>query len=439
MNVAVVNESLPYPASAGNRIRTLNLLLKLARRHKITYICRGGDDAESTRRGIEFLADHHIQAVAVEGVMPRRRGVRLYTEALANLLSPLPYAVAAHRSRQVQRAVLQCALASRIDLWQFEWLAYADALRGVAGARRLVIAHNVESLIWQRYLANERNPLKRAYFWNQWRKYCRFERRVFREVDGVVCVSAADEALARAEFNIGHTAVVDNGVDCHHFEAQPRQPEPATILFLGSLEWRPNQDALRLFFSDILPHLVQRRRDLKVQIVGRNPPEWLRAQANATPCVEVIPNVPDVRPYLARASVMTVPLRIGGGSRLKILEAMAAGTPVVSSAVGCEGLAVRDGVHLHVADDPSAHADALLRCIDAPDDSLPLTAAARRLARDQYDWEALARRLEAVWEDLVRYRLEPRASATVKASEPALTPAVAIQPLINDFKAAKPL
>jgi len=407
MNVVVVNESLPYPPTAGNRIRTLNLMLKLAKRHQLTYLCRGGESEESCRQAVEFLGDHGIETIVAEGVIPRRQGADLYLHALANMASPLPYAVAGHRSRSVQQAILRQAQSKRIDLWQFEWLAYADALSGIAGARRLVIAHNVESLIWERYVRNEPNFIKRAYLWSQWRKFRRFERRVLREVDGVICVSAADEALARAEFKIGHTAVVDNGVDCDRFAELPRQPEPATVLFLGSLDWRPNQDAVQVLLENIFPALQALAPQVRLQIVGRNPPAWLQQRVASLRGVEVIADVPDVRPYLAKATVMTVPLRIGGGSRLKILEAMAAGTPVVSTAVGCEGLAVGDGVHLRVGDDPAHQAELLLDAIRHPAKTVLLCEAARHLVRESYDWEALAQRLEAVWQELVRYRLPP--------------------------------
>jgi glycosyltransferase involved in cell wall biosynthesis len=241
----------------------------------------------------------------------------------------------------------------------------------------------------------------------------------------VVCGSSADEALARAEFKIGHTAVVDNGVDCDHFSAIPRAAEPATVLFMGSLNWRPNQDALRLMLDEILPILRQAEPALRLLVVGRNPPDWLRQRAEQSPAVELAANVPDVRPYLARATVMSVPLRIGGGSRLKILEAMAAGTPVVSTLVGCEGLATRHDVHLRIGDTVAEHAAQLLEAIRQPQRSRAISDNACELVRQQYGWESLSRRLESVWEEMVRYRLGPQTKRGFVAENVPLSPQLA--------------
>ena len=405
MNVVIVNESLPYPPTAGNRIRTLNLMLKLAKRHRLTYITRANAGSTETREAVAYLDGRGIRTIIADDEAPRRTGAGLYWRLAANLASRSPYAVSSHNSNSMRKAILRHAISEKVDVWQFEWLAYADALRGVLGVRRVIIAHNVESLIWKRYVQSETNPLKRWYLRQQWRKFHRVEQRLFNEVECVVTVSPEDQQLARDEFGITHTTVVDNGVDCAYFSEMQRNPERALMLFLGSLDWRPNLDAVTLLLDRIFPLVRQQEPEARLAIVGRRPPAWLVSRVAGMPGVELHADVPDVRPYLARATAMTVPLRIGGGSRLKILEAMAAGTPVVSSRVGAEGLSIRADEHLKVSDSVEEHAAMLVHAIRQPGQVAQLAQNARLLVRQRYDWESLSRRLEEVWKDLGRYRL----------------------------------
>ncbi|MDB5292174.1 MAG: hypothetical protein JWL69_3415, partial [Phycisphaerales bacterium] len=355
MNVVIVNETLAYPPTAGNRIRTLNLMLRMARRHSITYISRGSADSRATKEGQEFLSDHGIRTVITDHCPPAHKRITTHARLAANLFTPRPYAVASHDSPAVHAAVRAHAMCNRVDLWQFEWLPYVMTLRGRPDARRILMAHNVESLIWQRYHENEPNPVRRWYIRQQWRKFERYERKMFAAVDRVVTVSEEDAVLARDRFGAPHVSVVDNGVDTGHFAqvTEPRQPK--LILFLGSLDWRPNLDALHLLLDRIFPSVLAREPAARLCIVGRNPAAWLTRRLRLRESkpdrrIELHADVSDVRPYLAHSAVMVAPLRIGGGSRLKILEAMAAGLPVVSTRIGCEGLAVQADRELLMVD-----------------------------------------------------------------------------------------
>ena len=349
--------------------------------------------------------------------MPKK-GASFYARLAANVFSPLPYAVAGHNSRPLRQKIAQMARSGEFDLWQFEWMAYADAVTGVPGTRSLLIAHNVESLIWKRYCQTEKSPAKRLYLQQQYRKFRRYERKLMRSVSGVVCVSEDDARLAREGFSPRKAWVVDNGIDRDFFAAAQAQRDPHNVLFLGSLEWRPNLDALRVLIDDVFPRVLSTIPTCQLTIVGRNPPQWLRAVADALPHITLHANVPDVRTYLASATVMAVPLRVGGGSRLKILEALACGLPVVSTAVGAEGLALRPDEQIRIADTPADIAAGLVWAIRNQESARQMAEAGRKLVYERYDWDVLARRLNSIWQEITRQ--ESVAPVGVAQGEPAL-------------------
>jgi polysaccharide biosynthesis protein PslH len=402
MNVAIVDGDVAYPPSNGKRLRTLNLMLRLARRHRITYIARCNGGPEQMKQAAAFLGDHGVETVLVDHPIPRKKGLGFYARLAANLLSPLPYSAASFDSPQLRQAVQEFEERQSVDIWQFEWTPFLGLLRRPERARRVLMAHNVDSLIWQRYHETERRPLRRWYIHDQWKKFERYERRRFAEADRVVTVSDDDAVLARERFGVENVDVVDNGVDTAFYAAAQGPRQPDRVLFLGSLDWRPNLDAIEILLDDIFPAVRAQLPAARLSIVGRSPPEWLKRRVAALDFAELHADVGDVRPYLGQAGVLAVPLRIGGGSRLKILEALACGLPVVSTRVGAEGLHLENGRHLTVVEGVEDMASALAAAIRAPEQARRMAEEGRRLVRERYDWDVLADRLEAVWQRVAR-------------------------------------
>lgn len=401
LRVVIVDEELPYPPTSGKRIRTLNLVLRLAQRHHISYICHRNSDPRELVQATAFFRDHRITPVLSESVKPKqsvqRSKLLLYAGLAANLLSRRPYLVDVNNSPALRHVVAEHHRRHVVDLWQVEWTPYMEVLRGLPVRPVLLIAHNIESLIWQRYGETETNPLKRWYIARQWRKFERFEREAFADCTQLIAVSPEDAALAEERFGAKRVAVVDNGVDTAYFRPTGHAHDPSNILFLGSLDWRPNLDAVGLLLDQVFPAIRRAVPGARLSIVGRNPPDWLVAKGRRVSGVEVHGNVPDVRPYLAAAGVLAVPLRIGGGSRLKILEALAAGLPVVSTRVGAEGLALQAGRDLTVVEDVADMVPALVQHSLRPKDGLAQADSGRRVVLQRYDWDVLAERLERIW------------------------------------------
>ena len=403
LHIAVLDEELPYPLNSGKRIRTFNLLRRLAQRQRITYLCHRNPDAQESAQGIAALTEVGIRPIIVDHILPTKSGIGFYARLFGNLFSSLPYSVAMHTSAALRQAVLKLAADDPPDLWHCEWSPYAQTLR-TSAARRipwLVMAHNLESLIWQRYTETETQPLKRWYIRQQWKKYETFERWAYQTADITVAVSAEDARLMQSRFGAAHVTVVDNGVDTTTFVPNPKQTrDPRRILFLGSLDWRPNLDAVRLLIEEIFPAVLAQEAQARLIVVGRKPPDWLRSAAQR-PGIELHADVPDVMPFLVSAGMLAVPLRIGGGSRLKILEALAAGVPVITSTVGVEGLHLDAGTHVTIADGVAAMTTALVEGLRQPAALQQQALAGRQRVLARYNWDKLALQLEEVWQRTV--------------------------------------
>ncbi len=264
------------------------------------------------------------------------------------------------------------------------------------------MAHNVESLIWQHYMETEKQPIKRWYIAQQFRKFERFERWAYSHCDTAIAVSEEDARLIRTRFDGRRVTVVDNGVDTTYFEPDTRiMRDPYRLLFLGSLDWRPNIDAVQLLCEEIFPAVRAQEQKATLQIVGRKPSEALSRMVEKQSGVELHADVPDVRPFLAGAGMLAVPLRIGGGSRLKILEALAAGLPVVTTTIGVEGLHLLKDEQVTIADSPADFARSILAGMHDPETLRQQGERGRQTVVSRYDWSGLADKLEAVWLEAV--------------------------------------
>jgi glycosyltransferase involved in cell wall biosynthesis len=225
----------------------------------------------------------------------------------------------------------------------------------------------------------------------QWRRMLRFERAECKRFDHVIAVSEQDATTFKDAYEVASVSHVGTGVDLEYFNPTDAPRNPRELVFVGSMDWMPNDDGIRWFVEKVFPRVREKFPDATLTVVGRTPSATLQQLAARTRGVEVTGTVADVRPYLARASISVVPLRVGGGTRLKIYEAMAMGIPVVSTTIGAEGLPVQNGTHLVLADDEERQIAALSELLAAPGRRQQLAAAALGYVRLNCGWDAIAR------------------------------------------------
>lgn len=414
LNVLVVDEELPYPLLSGKRIRTYQLLRHLSKSNRITFLCHKNADPNERRLASREFERLGIKVEFLKRSLPPQTlsmpKLRLFWELLRNLPSPLPYFVQKQVSGELGGRLAAIVERDDVDLVHFEWTPYAAGMVSRVRKPWVIDAHNVESLIWRRYFEVEENWGKKAFIHDQWKKTLRFERRMLENASHTVFVSQPDQEIARVQLGCKSSSVVDNGVDVTAYEFSERHAAEGTnFLFLGSLDWRPNVDAVNYLLNEIWPSVVERFPDARLNIVGRNPNQALANRILVEANCALHANAPEVKPFLASAAAMVVPLRIGGGSRLKVLEAAAAGLPVISSRIGVEGLELEEGSHYILAD-TSEQMVTSMRAVCQPDRIVKLmemTKAARSVVENRYEWSFLARKLEHVWRDEVaRFSLE---------------------------------
>jgi glycosyltransferase involved in cell wall biosynthesis len=387
MKVLVIDEEFPYPLNSGKRIRTFNLIRRLAERHEIIYLCRENLENNDSVKGITIRR--------VSSPIPRKSGPWFYIRLALNLTSRLPYVVSSHYSDDFEHETLK--LAQAVDVVHCEWTPYAWSMRKLFPCPSVLATHNVESQIWERYYRNENNPFKKFYIHQQWQKLTRFEKWACSQFSQITAVSEKDKKTLEQQYGTKNVTVVPNGVDVNYFAPQESDIRPYNMVFTGSMDWRPNQDAVVYFLDSIYPLIQKNLPEVSFTVVGRNPPAWLATKGKGFRNVEFTGTVDDVRPYIARSSLYIVPLRIGGGSRLKILEALAMSKPVLSTTIGAEGLKVKNGETIAISDVPFSFAITAIEMMKRPERCAYLGENGRHLVVKEYSWDSIAVILEKVW------------------------------------------
>ena len=265
----------------------------------------------------------------------------------------------------------------------------------------VLFTHNIEAVIWRRHYEVATNPLWKAVSWWEWRKTAAAERRYLRLADRVLTVSENDRDAFATFIDPRKITVIPTGVDVDYFQPLPIEELSDSLVFTGSMDWLPNEDAIFYFVEAILPLIKQQYPSVSLEVVGRNPSRKLQALLETEKSVRLTGWVEDIRPFLARGAVCIVPLRIGGGTRLKIFEAMAMGKAVVSTAVGAEGLPVQSGQNILLADTPNDFAASVISLLRDSNQRRRLGAAARRLVDENYSWRTVADSFSRVLQDLL--------------------------------------
>jgi glycosyltransferase involved in cell wall biosynthesis len=388
LRVLVVSPYFPFPPVSGARMRTYQLIRQLAERHDVTLVSYAGEgDGPGARELSGTVSVRAIHRIEETGLARRLGQAR-------SLLSREPFASWVLRSKEMQAAIDDLCMSTDFDVIHVEFSTMCG-FRFPDGIPMVLDEHNIEYEVYRRLYEGERSLLRRAFNGLEYLQVRRFEERSWNQAQACVVTSAREEPTVRAAVPSLPTAVVPNGVDLEYFAPWTAETQPHTVVFNGILNYRPNLDAATDLVEHVWPLVLGRCPSARLVIVGHAPER--EARALRRPTVDVVGTVPDVRPYLGSAEVVAVPIRMGGGTRLKVVEALSMAKPMVSTSLGCEGLAVRDREHLLIADDIETFARQILELFDDADLRRRLGFAGRALAEQSYSWHLAGDRLEALY------------------------------------------
>jgi len=370
----------PVPSRLGPARRHYHLLEQLARFYDVHFLCVG-DESEAEAFALHF-GDRVRDFTFV------RRSAGLYGRHARKLARTL---LGRCDFLPALEPALQQACARVTGTHAFDAIVLSSVLlRSLPLPEHVPIVgdtHNVEFDVLRRTAAHADRALLRHYARRQWPATRREERRCGEAVDLVLATSARDRHMFERELGLRRVAVVPNGIDLTEFAPSTRAPAPDTILFSGLMSYFPNQQAVRWFLRDVFPTVLRGRPGARLVVAGADPPRWLTALAG--PNLEVTGRVPDIRPFVARASVVVAPLMIGGGTRVKILEALAMARPMVSTSIGAEGLDLAHGTSALLADDAAGFADAILTVLGDPRLADQLGSCGRLHVTEHFDWNRI--------------------------------------------------
>jgi glycosyltransferase involved in cell wall biosynthesis len=403
MKLLWVNTNFLHPTTKGGQIRTLEMLRQLHRRHEIHYVAIEDPlHPEGPARAKEYCA----RAYAFQHRVRDKRSPRFLAELAMNLFDPMPLAIRRYHPPGMGAFLQRLIETERFDRAVVDFLNPASYFPRLE--RGILFQHNVETMIWRRRAQHASDPLRRWYFQLQASRMFRFERQACRTAARVAAVSEQDARTMLELFDVTRVSAIPTGVDIEGLTPPVPPPEKTIdLVFVGSMDWLPIVDGIEWFVRDVLPLIRRQRPGCSLAIVGRTPPPSIAALGQRDERIRVTGTVPDIRPLLWSAAVSIVPLRIGGGTRLKIYESMAGRVPVVSTTVGAEGLEVHHPDDIRLADSPEAFAAACSELLANAELRRRQAAAAWELVATRFSWEHVAGCFERILDEAPQFTLEP--------------------------------
>lgn len=391
MKILWVNSVFLHPTTRGGQIRTLEMLRRLHRRHETHYVALADPDQPE---GFQRSPEYCTKAYPISYKIADKRSPGFFAQLLKGWVSPVPVVVFRKQSAGMKRVIGELLEKENFDSVVCDFLTPSINMPRFENC--VLFQHNVETMIWRRYEENASNPVRRMYMRLQAARMFAYERRVCRSVRHVIAVSGVDADLMRRMFGISNVTAVPTGVDLDFFARPEKADSGADLVFIGSMDYMPNVDGVLYFMKEILPLVRRKRPDCTFTVVGRKPPREILALAEQDSGIRVTGTVPDVRPYLWGSPVSIVPLRIGGGTRLKIYESMAAGTAVVSTPIGAEGLLIHPPHDIRIGDTPEAFAAECVRLLENAAERATVAEAGLEMVTSNFSWEQVCQDFEGV-------------------------------------------
>jgi glycosyltransferase involved in cell wall biosynthesis len=397
LKILFLTNRSPYPIKDGQSRRTYNIVKGLAHRHEVHLLSLYESAEEVMPESVEHLKSFCKQVEMLPA--PRKTlSLGMVARLLRSLFSTDPYTVWRHYSIPYVNRVRMRLDTMPFDVVHCDILPLAYVIRDLQHPFRTLTDHDVSYQKAMRLSAQARNPFLKLFLNFEALKLKRLESKIFSKLDLGIAVSELDRQHLERLCPQGRFVVVENGVDVRAFIPDPAAVEPNALVWVGGFHHHPNTEAVRFFLEEIYPRIKQEKVQTKLYVVGGGVPDWLRNLAIGDPSVILTGYVDDPLPYIQRAAVFVAPILSGGGTKLKVLEAMAVGKAVVSTSIGIEGIEGKDQEHFLVADSPENFSSMVVSLLNDPTFRERLGANARKRAMEKYDWEAICEAISRIYQ-----------------------------------------
>lgn len=409
MKILVIASQLPYPFDNGALARLYNLYSRLGQKHQITWVCPIWDGTEGNIAGAEQFVERVIPLPRSEERPLPTRGwrylllrlvapfhwERLFVYCFGYVSSPGMYWMIQTEERV--NLIKRLTGETNFDAIMCEFEGNAELVSPDIRVPKAIMTHNVQSMLYKRRSVYGMTLEDRLFYWPEYWKVKAYERKNYSQYNLGIAVSEEDRKTIQAHVPGLRVENIPNGVDINFYSPSDAALEPKTIVYVGNYSYPPNEDAALYFCEEILPLIRAKIPDIKVVFVGKNPPAKLSDYAG----VETTGFVDDIRPHMAKAAAVFVSLRVGGGTRLKILDALAMGKAIVSTSLGAEGIDLRNGEDILIGDTPEEFAGHVAAVIQSLDLRRKLEINGRKVAEQKYDWDILAANLDRYLHEIV--------------------------------------
>ena len=373
----------------GGKIRTGNVLEQLSKQHEITLI----SNVESPKddEGLSQISRFCSKFIPVKWKEIKKYSPLFFLRLLVQMFSIYPVSVLNDYSSKLRCAVEKELAQEEYDIAICDFVQSALLFKNVNNIPTLLFQHNVESVISQRHVTQNSNPISKLFWWLQWRKMFHFEKNACKHFDTILAVSENDRNIFQELYKTENIKTIPTGVDVEFYTPSESKIDKHSLVFCGSMDWLPNEDAILFFINEIFPEIKNRIQNINLSVVGRNPSSNLMKVVEKIPEITLTGWVDDTRPYIAKCALFIVPIRIGGGTRMKIYEAMAMGKTVISTTIGAEGLPVKNNEHLMIEDDPIEFGKTIIDLLINNTKNQKLGTNARKYVEDNFAWQSVAK------------------------------------------------
>lgn len=402
MNILMISHFIPHPPHGGALQRSFNLLREISKKNTVHLLALNQKailpDEKSVSESIEAL-NKYCKTIKVFKIPSDFSKIKWYLLLFLNLFSLTPFTVWWFRSRELADEIKKKIQSNCFDLIHLDTIDLAQYANLAPNIPKALNHHNVESILLLRRSANEKNPLIKLYLYLQGHKLRRYEKNVVGKIDVNLTVSESDKENLHEQVPNGRFEVVPNGTDISYF-APVKDIDAKELVFIGGMNWYPNRDAM-IYFSDKIYPLIKREvPEVVMNIIGQDPPREIEQLAKRDTSLKIYGFVKDVRDYISRSAVYVVPMRVGGGTRLKILDAFACGKALVSTSVGCEGIDVTPGENILIGDSPAEFAEQVIKLLEDHKLRAKLEINARKLVEEKYTWTKIGQLLNSIYQDI---------------------------------------